>query len=191
MFAGTRSTITLLFLTRVVEFVIAQEGQLPVINPPNGQEGFPNYCSDDTSPPLCFADCETAINNICHEDLHNAMNETVNSCQVLYLPPVFPWWRNGARANVPGSTECINNLNGILSKFGGDEASNSSYCTEFGGGGTWGWNDDGTPLSLKARYVITTPSIGNHCGQTKALWWQTNKVVSWDSSMCFHPHKKR
>ncbi|KAG8527258.1 uncharacterized protein KY384_008002 [Bacidia gigantensis] len=193
---ATATTFLVLLITRATYLVAGQGAQLANISPTNGQDGFSYYCSDQDSPPLCNADCNTAINNICHEDLHNAMNETVNSCQVLYLPAVFPWWRNGARGNVPGPTECINNLNSILANSGRDAGTtntgiDSSYCTEFGGGGTWGWNDDGTPLSQKARYVITTPSVGNQCGQTKALWWQTNKVVAWDSSELFFPTIKK
>ena len=181
------SIIALVLLTCLAGLLVrAQDTQ--TTDRPNGVDGFCYYCSEESSPPLCHAECVTAINNLCAEDLHHSTNETVGSCQILYLPQVYPWWRGVSRPNVHTESECIELLTGILDQCVRDatnSAVDSSYCTASGGGGTWGWHDDGSPVEGKARYRISTPGTGGQCGQTKALEWQADSSMTWDASRYF------
>lgn len=60
---------------------------------------------------------------------------------------------------------------------------NSNYCTTSGGGGTFGWNDDGSVVPGAARYVITTANT-DQCGQAEASWQQATSVIQWNDSKC-------
>jgi len=157
---------------------------------PNYNEGWCYYCSDDTAPPLCNAQCSTAINRLCAEDLSKALTTTQQDCQIKYLPPPYPGnygqWQNGARLSVPSEATCLSDFNGILASCGKDAGNpntgvNASYCTTSGGGGTFGWNDDGSVMANSARYVVTTANT-DQCGQSKASWQQATSVIQWNDS---------
>jgi hypothetical protein len=167
-----------------------------LIPPPNGDAGWCYYCSDDTAPPLCNSQCSTAIQRLCAESLTEALTSTEKDCQIKYLPPAFPGnngqWANGARIqNMPSEQDCTNAFNGVLSMCGKDAGDpvngvNSNYCTASGGGGTFGWNDDGSVVPGAARYVITTANT-DQCGQAEASWQQATSVIQWNDSKCPFP----
>ncbi|KAK4694720.1 hypothetical protein P7C71_g2905, partial [Lecanoromycetidae sp. Uapishka_2] len=158
---------------------------------PNGNAGWCYYCSDDNAPPLCNSQCTTAINRLCGEDLTQALSTTEQDCQIKYLPPPYSGdngqWASGARIqNLPSETDCINNFNGILADCGKDAGDpntgvNSTYCTISGGGGIYGWNDDGSVVAGSAKYIVTTANT-DQCGQAEASWQQATSVIQWNDS---------
>lgn len=56
-----------------------------------------------------------------------------------------------------------------------------AYCTTSGGGGTYGWNDDGSVMTGTGRYVIATNGT-NQCGQHEASWHQATSIIQWNDS---------
>ena len=189
----TRVNGLLLSFTAAASFVRAQTpaGSAPAavvtIPAPNGNQGWCYYCSDDNAPPLCNSQCSTAINRLCAENLNEAMTSTEQDCEIQYVPPTWPFLRNGAHPNTPSESQCTDSFNGILANCGKDAGTpisgvNMTYCTASGGGGTFGWNDDGTPISNAARYVIKTKGT-DQCGQAQAPWQQADSVIQWDDSM--------
>lgn len=199
------STLSILlpFLPLLTSHLTYAQSTLPSgvvqIPAPNGNAGWCYPCSDDTAPPLCNSQCTTAINRLCLKDLTQAWTSTEQDCQIKYLPPPYQGsngqWANGARIlNLPAKSDCITAFNGILSSCGKDAGDpntgvNASYCTTSGGGGTFGWNDDGSVVSNSAKYVLTTAGT-DQCGQAEAIWQQAKSVIVWndgESLLFFHP----
>lgn len=54
-----------------------------------------------------------------------------------------------------------------------------NYCTKSGGGGTFGWWDDGTPVKDSHRMIIKTKGT-DQCGQAMAAHQQATAVVPWN-----------
>ena len=172
-------------------FVKAQNtpaSPIQTIPAPNGVTGWCYYCSDDNAPPVCNSQCTTAINRLCGEvdGLTAALTSVEQDCEIEYMPPVWNFNRNGARPATITETQCIDSFNGILSNCGKDAGSpvngvNQSYCTASGGGGTFGWQDDGTPIAGSARFIIKAKGT-DQCGQWQAPWQQSPFVVQWDPS---------
>ena len=165
-------------------FALAQQ-----IAKPNYNKGWCYYCSDDDAPPLCNAQCAVAINSICAQDLTIAQVVTEENCTLQYKPPVNPNFnRNGATAPSPSAYQCNITFNDILASCGRDAGSpatgtvNESYCTTSGGGGTYGWNDDGSVMTDGlGRYIVTTNGT-DQCGQSEASWQQATSVELWNDT---------
>ncbi|KAL8830303.1 MAG: hypothetical protein Q9191_001512 [Dirinaria sp. TL-2023a] len=163
-----------------------------VIPSPNYNQGWCYFCSDGDAPPLCNADCVPAIDQVCNSgQLNLSMTATSKSCQVEYMPPP-----DGGQYKTADSPQaCTNYFNQILSSCGKDASTpetatpsfNQSYCTSSGGGGTYGWADDGSVLESVqdytfGRYKITTPNTGT-CGQSTAPWkLPGTQVIQWNTS---------
>ncbi|KAL6720059.1 hypothetical protein ACLMJK_001980 [Lecanora helva] len=170
----------------LVEAQSATDTPVKTIPAPNGNQGWCYYCSDDNAPPLCNSQCTTAINRLCAEDLTLALTTTEQDCEIQYVPPVWEFRDPKASIGRISETECLNNFNGILSNCGKDAGTptsgvNASYCTASGGGGTAGWQDDGTPITGSARFVVKTKGT-DQCGQAQAPWQQATSVIPWDDS---------
>lgn len=159
-----------------------------VIPAPNYNQGWCYFCSDGDAPPLCNADCVTAIDKVCNSgQLTLSLVYVQNSCQVEYMPPPD----GGKRQAADEPQTCTNYFNQILSACGKDASTpetatpsfDPKYCTSSGGGGTYGWNDDGSVMAnTNGRYKITTPNT-NQCGQSTASWHLPNtQVVEWNAS---------
>lgn len=160
---------------------------------PNGSAGWCYYCSDDNAPPLCNSQCSIAIQRLCAESLPNgnsllseALTTTEQDCQIKYIPPSWQFTTNGAHKIFPTETQCIDNFNGILNDCGKDAGNattsfDPAYCTSSGGGGTFGWNDDGSPITGSARYIVQTANT-DQCGQSQASWQQATSVIQWNDS---------
>lgn len=187
-----RTLLFLLFLAAASSLVRAQSATSAAYSPvqtidkPNGDQGWCYYCSDNDAPPLCNSQCTTAINRLCAEDLSESMTTTEQDCEIQYMPPSWEFKRNGARPFNPSESDCLDAFNGILSNCGKDAGQpahgvNASYCTTSGGGGTFGWKDDGTPIKYHARYVVKTKGT-DQCGQAQAPWQQATSVIQWDPS---------
>lgn len=166
-------------------------GQIQTIPAPNNDVGWCYYCSDNNAPPLCNAQCTTAINTLCNSGhLDESLQVDEKDCHIEYMPPVWNMGQNGARPIVPDPQICVNKFNGILNSCGKDASVetpnpvnvNQSYCTTSGGGGTWGWNDDGEVMNDQdGRYIIHTTGT-KQCGQSKAPWHQATSVIQWNDS---------
>lgn len=164
--------------------VLAQQ-----IAAPNYDKGWCYYCSDDDAPPLCNSQCTLAINSICGQDLTQSQVVTEQNCTLQYKPPVNPNFnRNGAVPPSPTGYQCNITFNNILASCGRDAGSpnsatvNQSYCTTSGGGGTYGWNDDGSVMTDGlGRYIISTTGT-DQCGQAEASWQQATSVILWNDS---------
>lgn len=166
---------------------------------PNNAAGWCYYCSDNNAPALCNQDCNVAIQRLCAENLNEALTTTEKSCQLSYLPPPYPWSRNGAQSLQPTGDQCISLFSGILNNCGRDAGTpalatnnglpgvNLTYCTTSGGGGTYGWMDDGTPINGQPRMIITTPNT-DQCGQSQASWQQATSVIQWNDSKPHPPN---
>ncbi|KAG8528563.1 uncharacterized protein KY384_006735 [Bacidia gigantensis] len=165
---------------------------------PNYDTGYCYYCDAPTNPalavpPLCVSECRPAINSLCGSsdspvDLSVSHNATNKNCQVLYKPAVYEVLRDGAHAKIPSSDECKATYEQILSTCvstngakphqGALGEADEQFCTKAGGGGTFGWKDDGWVMEDTARYIISSTSTA-HCGQTKAFWHDENlKLVT-------------
>ena len=176
----------LLFLPSRV--VLGQQApqQIPA---PNYDKGWCYYCSDDDAPPLCNSQCSLAIGALCKQDLTESQIVTEQNCTLQYRPPVDPNFnRNGATPPRPTAYQCSITFNNILASCGRDAGSpesanvNQSYCTSSGGGGTYGWKDDGSVMTDGlGRYIISTTGT-DQCGQAKASWHQATSVIQWDDS---------
>ena len=171
-------------LVRAQNPVQSSYAPIQTIDKPNGDQGWCYYCSDNDAPPLCNSQCTTAINRLCAEDLREPMTTIEQDCEIEFMPPSWEFHRNGATHFYPTESQCLDSFNGILSNCGKDAGQpangvNQSYCTTSGGGGTYGWKDDGSPLPYQARYKIKTKGTGQ-CGQAQAPWQQADSVISWD-----------
>ena len=168
--------------------VLAQQSP-QLIPAPNYDRGWCYFCSPEEAPPLCNAQCNIAINSICQQDLTISQIVTEENCTLQYRPPVNPNFnRNGAVASVPSQSQCSITFNGILAECGRDAGSpesatvNASYCTASGGGGTYGWNDDGSVMTNGlGRYIVSTTNT-DQCGQAKASWHLATSVMLYDES---------
>ena len=180
------------FLAVTISLVQAQTPASTAASPvvtipaPNGAGGWCYYCSDDNAPPLCNSQCTTAVNRLCAEDLSESLTSVEQDCEIQYVPPVWEFGRNGARPIMPSESDCLESFNGILSNCGKDAGTptsgvNASYCTSGGGGGTFGWNDDGSVVRGSGRYVVKTHGT-DQCGQAQAPWQQATSVIQWDPS---------
>ncbi|KAL8825857.1 MAG: hypothetical protein Q9170_007627 [Blastenia crenularia] len=56
-----------------------------------------------------------------------------------------------------------------------------AYCTTSGGGGQYGWNDDGSPMTGTGRYRIFAAQT-DQCGQHEASWKQATSIIQWNDS---------
>ncbi|KAL8792902.1 MAG: hypothetical protein Q9195_004479 [Heterodermia aff. obscurata] len=168
--------------------VLAQQ----TIPSPDYDQGWCYFCSDDNAPPLCNSQCLTAVDRLCNNgDTTKALSDVEGNCTIKYMPPTYDSSRQGSRQ--PGVTPevCTNRFTSILLSCGKDAGSpttatvNQSYCTTSGGGGTFGWNDDGSIMDNSTyhdgRYVITTLNT-DQCGQHQASWKQATSVIQWNDS---------
>ncbi|KAL8926819.1 MAG: hypothetical protein Q9172_001635 [Xanthocarpia lactea] len=144
----------------------------------NTNQGWCYFCSDDGAPPLCNEHCEGAIAELCAKDLRTGWTDIKRDCEISYFPPI-------GLGVAPDATTCINSFQGILNKCGKDAGDDkpydNDYCTNSGGGGTYGWNDDGSVMTGTGRYVITTKST-NQCGQNEAPWHLATDIIQWNDS---------
>ena len=171
------------FLYPTSHIVLAQQSP-QLIPAPNYDKGWCYYCSDDNAPPLCNAQCSIAITALCKQDLTASQIVTEQNCTLQYKPPVDPQFnQNGARPPSPSEDQCTNTFNNILTSCGRDAGSpesatvNASYCTTSGGGGTYGWNDDGSVMTDGlGRYIVSTTNT-DQCGQAQAPWHQATSVI--------------
>ncbi|KAI4125484.1 MAG: hypothetical protein LQ338_004210 [Usnochroma carphineum] len=145
--------------------------------------GWCYFCSDDGAPPLCNSQCVTAINKLCAGDLSKSWTDTEQNCRIQYFPPVY-----GDPAHPVGISEstCTQTFTGILNMCGKDAGDSRTtfdpnYCTTSGGGGTYGWNDDGSVMTGTGRYVIVTNGT-DQCGQHEASWHQATSIIQWNDS---------
>ncbi|KAL8721137.1 MAG: hypothetical protein Q9225_002120 [Loekoesia sp. 1 TL-2023] len=147
--------------------------------------GWCYFCSDDGAPPLCNSHCETAINRLCAGDLTKGWTDVEQGCKIQYFPPVYATTDGARQTAVPGDT-CIQTFKGILNMCGKDAGDSRNtydpaYCTTSGGGGTYGWNDDGSVMTGAGRYVIVTNGT-DQCGQHEASWHQATSIIQWNDS---------
>jgi hypothetical protein len=184
----------------LLSFLVAATSTLvrcqTIIPSPDIDKGWCYFCSDYNAPPLCNSQCLAAIDRLCHHgDLHEALTDTEQNCQVKYMPPVWPMSRNGARPAGVTPQQCLDTFTNVLNMCGKDAGTpepnppniNTSYCTTSGGGGNYGWLDTGEIMNNpEGRYIITsaidanTPT--NQCGQSEASWKQNTTVIQWDDS---------
>lgn len=166
----------------------AEAAKIEYIDPPNESNGWCYWCSDDDAPPLCNSQCQTAISRLCADtgvDRTNALTDTEGDCTIKYMPETYEADRNGARQPAVSGRICRQAFSHILANCGKDastpytNAVDPNYCTTSGGGGTFGWKDDGTVVEGSARYVITTRDT-DQCGQHKASWQDADKVIKWN-----------
>ena len=182
-----------LFFAAASTFVRCQT----VIPSPDYNVGWPYYCSDDNAPPLCNSQCTTAINRLCNSgNLSEALTATEQDCTIKHMPPVWPTGtkrtrsienRNAAHPTGVDPSVCLTYFNQILLTCGKDAGSpasttvNQSYCTTSGGGGTYGWNDDGSVMDNDfGRYIVIAANT-NQCGQAEASWKQ-GPCIEWNDT---------
>ncbi|KAL8724253.1 MAG: hypothetical protein Q9181_006907 [Wetmoreana brouardii] len=147
--------------------------------------GWCYFCSDDGAPALCNSQCTTAINRLCAGDLSQNWIDTEGDCQIEYSAPVWGGG-NGARPIAVTQDTCTQTFNGILNMCGKDAGDarttfDPAYCTTSGGGGQYGWNDDGTVMAGTGRYKVITKNT-QQCGQHEASWHQATAVIQWNDS---------
>ena len=194
MYSTSRLSCLSFILAATAALVLGQEYtptntadmSVQTIPAPNGAAGWCYYKTADGAPPVCNSDCQIAFGRLCAEDLDEALTTTQGNCEVQYLPPVWPFLRNGAHTASPTEAECGQSFNGILEMCGKDAgtpqgAVDTSYCTTSGGGGTFGWNDDGSVVQGSARYIVKTKGFDSG-GQAKAPWQEADAVVEWNPS---------
>ncbi|KAL8709191.1 MAG: hypothetical protein Q9220_006071 [cf. Caloplaca sp. 1 TL-2023] len=168
-------------------FVLSSTAQVPGTGVPafaDHNSGWPYYCSSDGAPPLCNSQCSTAINRLCSGDLSLGWVDTEQDCQIQYLPPPSAKKSDGT-AGVTEDT-CRLTFNDVLNTCGKDAGDprttfDPKYCTTSGGGGTYGWNDDGTTMTATGRYRIYTKGT-DQCGQHQASWKQATSIIQWNDS---------
>ncbi|KAI4231261.1 MAG: hypothetical protein L6R40_007794 [Gallowayella cf. fulva] len=144
-------------------------------------KGWCYFCSNDGAPPVCNSQCESAISRLCIGDLTKGWTSIVGGCEVDYRPPVFDPRQGRIR---PTRDQCLNTYSSMLNMCGKDASSDATkhdpkYCTSSGGGGTYGWNDDGSTMTGTARYKIIPPA-SNQCGQREASWHLATDLVEWN-----------
>lgn len=146
-------------------------------------EGWCYFCSTENAPPLCNSRCETAIEKVCKSENRNiGLTAIEGDCEVNFFPPVGAKPNAGNQLITPDN--CRTSFKRILYKCGRNAANpdpnyDPKYCTESAGGGTNGWNDDGSPMTGTARYTITTKNT-NQCGQNKAIEKLATNMIEWD-----------
>ncbi|KAL8968696.1 MAG: hypothetical protein Q9197_004745 [Variospora fuerteventurae] len=155
---------------------------VPAFNDAN--RGWCYFCSDDGAPPLCNNHCETAIEKLCSEDLKLPWTDAEQNCQVQFFPPVTS--SNALDTAAVTKETCLSQFRGILNMCGKDAGDDRlthdpAYCTTSGGGGTYGWNDDGSVMVGSARYRIIAKDT-NQCGQHEASWMQATSIIQWNDS---------
>ena len=183
------STSLLLLAAVLTTPLLAQQQSdagVTYIDPPNDSNGFCYYCSDDSAPAICNAQCSIAITRLCqHGDLTTGLTDTEQNCTIEYLPPTYDTTRNGAHQLGDSPRICAQKFNRILMQCGKDASTpfsgtvDAKYCTASGGGGNYGWKDDGTPLDNTGRYKIYA-AASDQCGQHKAMWQEADKVIQWN-----------
>ncbi|KAL8936962.1 MAG: hypothetical protein Q9216_004659, partial [Gyalolechia sp. 2 TL-2023] len=147
----------------------------------NENHGWCYFCSNDGAPKLCNSQCEVAIERICSQDLREGWEDLEGDCKVEYFPPNY----KSTPLPVPKDT-CINQFRASLNMCGKDAGDSRNtfdpaYCTTSGGGGTYGWNDDGSVMTGTARYKII--ANGTHqCGQHQASWKQATSWIQWNDT---------
>ncbi|KAL8762421.1 MAG: hypothetical protein Q9184_001588 [Pyrenodesmia sp. 2 TL-2023] len=148
--------------------------------------GWCYFCSDDGAPPLCNQNCVNAIDRLCKQpDLKIPLTDTDGGCTIQYFPPVYGAGSNDQPVAVTRNT-CTSSFVGILKMCGKDAGDartsfDPAYCTTSGGGGTYGWNDDGSIMTGSGRYVVKTKGT-DQCGQHQASWKQATSVIQWNDS---------
>ncbi|KAL8647398.1 MAG: hypothetical protein Q9226_006447 [Calogaya cf. arnoldii] len=152
-------------------------------------QGFCYFCSTENAPPLCNSQCAIAVERICGNTDNliqpGGLTTIEGDCEVSWFPPDKTATPQNKIDPQVRKTTCTSGFNKILNKCGRDASTpetgsfNQSYCTSSGGGGTWGWNDDGTVMKGQARYIITTKNT-NQCGQRKAIQNLATNVIQWD-----------
>ncbi|KAL8949279.1 MAG: hypothetical protein Q9222_004602 [Ikaeria aurantiellina] len=165
----------------ILTLALSATAQVPAFADHNA--GWCYFCSDDGAPPLCNSQCTTAINRLCAGDLSESWTDTEQNCMIQYFPPAGR--RTTAKVGVSQQT-CTQTFEGILNMCGKDAGDSRTtfdpaYCTTSGGGGTYGWNDDGTPMTGTGRYVIVTKGT-DQCGQHQASWKQATSIIQWNDS---------
>ncbi|KAI4232823.1 MAG: hypothetical protein LQ352_008297 [Teloschistes flavicans] len=143
--------------------------------------GWCYFCSDDGAPALCNSQCQTAITRLCAEDLSQNWIDIEGNCQLEFSPPVW----STSPLSVTQST-CELTFEGILNMCGKDAGDartqfDPAYCTTSGGGGQYGWNDDGSVMAGTGRYKIIAKGT-DQCGQSEASWHQATSVIQWNDS---------
>lgn len=149
----------------------------------NQNRGWCYFCSDDGAPPLCNKPCATAIEQLCNEDLTQPWTNAEQDCQIQFFPPALASSADKAGAVTTKDT-CVSIFTGILNMCGKDAGDaratyDPGYCTTSGGGGTYGWNDDGSTMTGTGRYRIITKNT-NQCGQNKASWKMATSIIQWN-----------
>ncbi|MCJ1257671.1 hypothetical protein MMC24_005497 [Lignoscripta atroalba] len=141
-------------------------------------------CADvvNNAPPVCNADCATAADRLCAGDRSTALEAVQGSCHLQYMPPTYPSSQPSASVDEP---TCIKAFQSITLMCGRDALSaapfDPHYCTSSGGGGTLGWNYDGTVISGSARYVMK-PINADECGQHQAYSELATSSLEWNDS---------
>ncbi|KAI4100952.1 MAG: hypothetical protein L6R37_005158 [Teloschistes peruensis] len=146
--------------------------------------GWCYFCSDDGSPALCNSQCQTGINRLCAEDLSQNWIDIEGDCQLEFSPPV--WGGKGGKPLAVTQSTCELTFEGILNMCGKDAGDprnhfDPAYCTTSGGGGQYGWNDDGSVMTGTGRYKIIAKAT-DQCGQNEASWHQATSVIQWNDS---------
>lgn len=164
--------------------IVLADEPCQTIPAPNYERGWCYVCSSPEAPPLCNAQCSIAITALCKQDLTQSQIVTEQNCTLQYKPPIDPQFnRNGARPPHPSEDQCSITFNNILASCGRDAASpesatvDASYCTSSGGGGTYGWNDDGSVMTNELGRYIVAATNSDQCGQAQAPWHQSTSVV--------------
>ncbi|KAL8685975.1 MAG: hypothetical protein Q9224_005597 [Gallowayella concinna] len=176
-----RYTLPLLSIALAHSVRAFTESGQPVFTDLN--RGFCYFCSDTGAPPLCNSQCETSISRLCSGDLREPWIDTEGDCELEYRPPVYNF-RGGKVA--PEQQTCLNIFKSMLNMCGKDASSDATtydpkYCTSTGGGGTYGWNDDGSTMDGTGRFKIVTKNT-NQCGQTQAPWKLGGEPIQWNAS---------
>ncbi|KAL8728525.1 MAG: hypothetical protein Q9166_005347 [cf. Caloplaca sp. 2 TL-2023] len=144
-------------------------------------KGWCYFCSDDGAPPLCNSQCESGISKLCSRDLTKGWEDVETDCQLSYFPPIY----STDKVAIPQAT-CESTFQSMLNMCGKDAGSDNptydpNYCTSSGGGGTYGWNDDGSTMTGTGRYKIVTKGT-NQCGQNEAPWHLATDIIQWNDS---------
>ncbi|KAL9626038.1 MAG: hypothetical protein Q9204_007633 [Flavoplaca sp. TL-2023a] len=144
-------------------------------------QGFCYFCSTSGAPKLCNSACEIAYTGLCgQKNLNIGWTNIEGDCEVNYFPPA-------TKLPLPadfGQT-CRTNFDKILKQCGREAGDpnpwSNQYCTSSGGGGAFGWNDDGSAMDAQGRYKITTKNT-NQCGQRQHLKTLADAVIQWNDT---------
>ncbi|MCJ1227629.1 hypothetical protein MMC12_004285 [Toensbergia leucococca] len=98
------------------------------------------------------------------------------------MPPTFPAPYHSASVD---AATCTTNFRNLITQCGKETeitgAFDPNYCSQDGGGGTMGWNDDGSVIANSARYVMKTVGLDS-CGQHQATWTPSTPEIEWKDS---------